>query len=162
MDQLAEYPIEGGCSCGAVRYRLHRKPLFVHCCHCRLCQRQTGSAFAINAMIEVSRMELLSGVTEVIAVPTGSGKTQKISRCPDCKIAVWSNYAGAGDLIHFVRVGTLDNADLISPDIHIFTMSKQPWVLLPNDVSAVDGYYRSKDYWPAESMERIGVLRKAG
>jgi hypothetical protein len=113
-------------------------------------------------MIEADRVELISGELEKITIPTNSGKGQKISRCPHCKISLWSNYAGAGDLLHFVRVGTLDNPDLIPPDIHIFTMSKQPWVILPDDVPAVEEYYRSKEYWSAESIERVKALKKEG
>jgi hypothetical protein len=107
------------------------KPLFVHCCHCRWCQRETGASFALNAMIESDRVVLLSGAPEVVLTPSNSGKGQKIARCPQCRIALWSNYAGAGDVVRFVRVGTLDKPDRLPPDIHIFTSSKQPWVVLP-------------------------------
>ncbi len=146
--------LEGGCTCGQVRYRLLAKPLFTHCCHCRWCQRESGSAFALNAMIEADRVELLQGQPEVVATPSNSGKGQKFSRFPVCRIAVWSNYAGAGDKVHFVRVGTLDDPDQVPPDMHIFTASKQRWVVLPADTPAVSGYYDRKRYWPAESLER--------
>jgi len=146
--------LEGGCTCRAVRYRMTGKPMFVHCCHCRWCQRETGTAFALNAMIEADRVELLSGAPEVVNTPSNSGKGQKIARCPTCKIALWSHYAGAGDKISFVRVGTLDRPDRLPPDIHIFTASKQPWVVLPPDTPAVPEYYDRKKYWPAESLER--------
>ena len=148
------YPIEGGCDCRAVRYRMTSKPMFVHCCHCRWCQRETGTAFALNALIESDRVILLSGLPEVIDTPSNSGKGQKIARCPKCKIALWSNYGGAGDKIRFVRVGTLDNPDAYPPDIHIFTSSKQPWVILPPGTPAVPEYYSNKAYWPAESLAR--------
>ena len=150
--------LDGGCTCGAVRYRLSSQPLFVHCCHCRWCQRETGAAFALNAMIEADRVEVISGTTEVTEVPTLSGKGQKIARCPQCLIALWSNYAGAGDRIRFVRVGTLDNPDALPPDIHIFTASKQPWVLLPPGVPAVEEYYRRSQFWPPESSQRLAAL----
>ena len=112
---------DGHCTCGAVRYRMTSRPLFVHCCHCRWCQRETGSAFAINAMIEADRVQLLQGEVEVVNTPSNSGKGQRISRCPQCRIALWSNYAGAGDAVRFIRVGTLDEPDRLPPDIHIFT-----------------------------------------
>ena len=99
---------DGGCTCRFVRYRMTTRPLFFHCCHCRWCQRETGTAFALNALIEADRMQLVQGDVEVIDTPSNSGKGQKISRCPRCRIAVWSNYAGAGDAINFIRVGTLD------------------------------------------------------
>ena len=151
-------PLEGGCTCRAVRYRMASAPLFVHCCHCRWCQRETGSAFALNAMIEAERVELLQGAPELIETPSNSGKGQKIARCPNCRIALWSNYAGAGDAVRFVRVGTLDNPDRLPPDIHIFTESKQPWVVLPPGTPAVAQYYDRTGHWPADSLERRNAL----
>ena len=149
-----EGPLEGGCTCRAVRYRMTSAPLFVHCCHCRWCQRESGASFALDAMIEAERVELLQGEPEVVDTPSNSGKGQKISRCPKCRIAVWSNYAGAGDAVRFVRVGTLDDPDRLPPDIHIFTASKQPWVVLPPGMPAVEEYYDRASYWPVDSLER--------
>lgn len=152
------FPLDGGCTCGAVRYRMMTKPMFVHCCHCRWCQRETGASFALNAMIEADRVKLLKGAVEVINTPSNSGKGQKIARCPTCHIALWSNYAGAGDTVRFVRVGTLDQPDCLPPDIHIFTASKQPWVVLPAHIPAVEEYYQRTDYWPKESLVRREAL----
>jgi hypothetical protein len=146
--------LEGGCTCHAVRYLMTSKPLFVHCCHCRWCQRETGSAFAHNALIEADRVVLQSGAPEIVNIPTNSGKGQKIIRCAQCRIALWSNYAGAGEAFRFVRVGTLDEPDRLPPDIHIFTSSKQPWVMLPPDKPAVPEYYDRVKHWPAESLAR--------
>ena len=154
-----DVPLEGGCTCKAVRYRMMTRPMFVHCCHCRWCQRETGSSFALNAMIEADRVELLSGTPEVVDTPSNSGKGQKIWRCPTCRIALWSNYAGAGTAVHFVRVGTLDTPDTLPPDIHIFTASKQPWVVLPSGTPAVPEYYNAADYWPPESLARRAAVR---
>ena len=126
-----EYPLDGGCTCRRVRYRLLTPPLCVHCCHCRWCQRESGAAFALNAMIEADRVELLAGAPAMVHTPSESGMGQKIARCPHCQVAVWSHYAGAGPVMAFVRVGTLDAPDHLPPDIHIFTASKQPWVVLP-------------------------------
>lgn len=151
-------PLEGGCTCRAIRYRVATTPLFVHCCHCRWCQRETGASFALNAMIEADRVVLLGGTPDVVNTPSNSGKGQRISRCPTCRIAVWSNYAGAGDAIRFVRVGTLDDPDRLPPDIHIFTSSKQPWVVLPPGTPAVSEYYDRNKYWPAESLARRRAL----
>jgi hypothetical protein len=150
--------IEGGCTCRAVRYRMMGKPLFVHACHCRWCQRETGTAFALNAMIEADRVQLLQGEVEVVNTPSLSGKGQRIARCPSCRIAVWSNYAGAGDKVRFVRVGTLDDPDRFPPDIHIFTASKQPWVVLPPGMPAVPEYYRASEMWPADSLARRAAM----
>ena len=149
---------EGGCTCKTVRYRMKTRPLFVHCCHCRWCQRETGASFALNAMIEADRVELVQGEPEVVNTPSNSGKGQKIARCPKCRIALWSNYAGGGDAVRFVRVGTLDEPDLLPPDIHIFTASKQAWVVLPPNVPAVEEYYDRNDYWPQASLDRRTAL----
>jgi len=154
MSVEAAYPVEGGCTCGALRYRMTSPPMYVHCCHCRWCQRETGAAFALNAMIEADRVEVLQGEPEVVLTPSLSGKGQKIARCPVCRIALWSNYAGAGDRIRFLRVGTLDHPDRLPPDIHIFTASKQPWVVLPEGALAFEAYYDRKACWPAESLAR--------
>jgi hypothetical protein len=153
-----EIGYEGGCDCRAVRYRLRSRPLFVHCCHCRWCQRETGSAFALNAMIETERLEVLSGAVELVATPSNSGKGQAIARCPACRLAQWSHYAGAGDAIAFVRVGTLDEPDRLPPDVHIFTSSKQPWVILPAGTPALPEYYDRRQLWPAESLARREAL----
>jgi hypothetical protein len=150
---------DGGCTCRQVRYCLTSKPLFVHCCHCYWCQRETGSAFALNAMIEADRVQVLQGEVDVIETPSQSGKGQRISRCPTCKIAVWSSYAGAGDAVRFVRVGTLDEPTRLPPDIHIFTASKQPWIALPAGIPAEAEYYRASERWPAESLERRTALQ---
>lgn len=145
--------LEGGCSCGAVRYRLESAPMFVHCCHCRDCQRQTGAAFAVNAMIETDRVMLLSGEPQAVGMPTDSGRPHHIYRCPACQIAVWSEYGGIAKL-RFVRVGTLDNPEALPPDVHIYTRSKLPWVALPESVPTFEAYYSSREVWPAASLER--------
>lgn len=152
------FPLEGGCDCRFVRYRLQTRPLFVHCCHCRWCQRESGASFALNAMIEADRVTNLGGELEIVDTPSASGKGQLIARCPRCKVAVWSNYAGAGPVVKFVRVGTLDNPDALPPDIHIFTASRQPWVVIPPGQAAVPEYYDRNEYWPAESLERRKAL----
>jgi hypothetical protein len=154
----ASFPAEGGCDCRTVRYRLESAPLFVHCCHCRWCQRESGAAFALNAMIEADRVTNLGAEPEIVLTPSASGRGQKIARCPQCRIAVWSNYAGAGPVVRFVRVGTLDNPDLLPPDVHIFTASKLPWVVIPAGIPAMPGYYEREKLWPAESLARREVI----
>lgn len=146
--------MEGGCTCGTVRYRLTRAPLFVHACHCRWCQRETGSAFVINALIEAAAVVLIAGAPREVLTPSASGQGQRIHRCPNCMVALWSVYPGAGPLFRFVRVGTLDEPDRFPPDIHIFTESRQPWVALPQGVPAVPEYYEREHYWPPESLAR--------
>ena len=144
---------EGGCSCGAVRYRLASEPLFVHCCHCLNCQRQTGSAFVINLLIESDRVELLAARPEPVDVPRDDGSVQRVYRCPACQVAVFSEYGGPA--VKFVRGGTLDDPASVAPDVHIYTRSKLPWVELPESVPAVDVYYDTDELWPPESLQRL-------
>jgi len=154
MNQSVTFTLEGGCTCRRLRYRVTRKPLIVHCCHCRWCQRETGASFALNAMIEADRVAVLGRPPELVDTPSASGAGQVIARCPRCRIAVWSHYSGAGPVIKFMRVGTLDDPDLLSPDIHIFTASKQPWVILSGEAPAVAEYYDRERYWPEASLVR--------
>jgi hypothetical protein len=148
--------LEGGCACGAVRYRLTSGPLFVNCCHCLNCQRQTGSAFVINLLIEADRVDLVAGEPRRVPAPRDDGSEQQVWRCPACQVAVFSEY-GRSD-VRFVRAGTLDEPAAVRPDAHIFTRSKLPWVTLPEDVPAFDAYYDMRELWPAESLERAGRL----
>lgn len=150
--------LEGGCSCGAVRYRLAASPLFVNCCHCLNCQRQTGSAFVINVMIEDGEVERVKGTPEAVDVPRDDGSKQRIMRCPACKIAVWSYYTRP--TLAFVRAGTLDVPSSVAPNAHIFTRSKLPWVTLPASVPAFEIYYDTKALWPKESFARLEALMR--
>jgi hypothetical protein len=147
--------LEGGCACGAVRYRLTSKPMIVHCCHCRDCQRQTGGGFAVNALIETDRIELFGEETpDPISMPTESGRPHLIERCPRCEVALWSDY-GARGWMKFVRATTLDDPDACPPDVHIFTRSKLPWVGLPADVPAYEVFYpQMSDVWSDEALAR--------
>ena len=151
--------MEGGCTCRQIRYRLSGKPLIVHACHCRWCQRETGSVHALNALYEADRVEAIAGEPEIVLTPSASGRGQRIARCPTCRVAVWSNYPQAGDAVRFVRVGTLDDPDARPPDIHIYVSSKQPWVTLPPGARAVPEFYDVPAVWPAESLERVRAMR---
>jgi len=150
---------EGGCSCGTVRYRLTSEPLFVHCCHCLNCQRQTGSAFVVNILIEADRVELLAGEPQPVSVARESGDDQVIWRCPTCQIALFSTYGRPA--VRFVRAGTLDDPSSVAPDVHIYTRSKLPWISLPESVPAFDVYYDMNELWPAGSLERVEQLKAA-
>jgi hypothetical protein len=152
---------EGGCACRAVRYRLTSRPMIVHGCHCTWCQRETGSALAVNAVIETDRV-VVQGEVEAIVTPSASGAGQRIARCPKCKLALWSHYAGAGPALRFVRVGTLDDPRPFPPDIHIFTSTKQPWLVLPAGVPAFAEFYNPKGLWPPESQLRWKAAKSAG
>lgn len=154
---------EGRCTCSHVQFRLTSQPMIVHCCHCRWCQRETGSSYAVNALIESDRVEVQSGEVEMIQTPTNSGSGQRISRCPTCKVALWSHYAypGIGSAMSFVRVGTLSAADSLRPSIHIFTVSKQPWITLDSSIPSVPKFYKASEYWSLSSLERRALLFEA-
>jgi hypothetical protein len=144
---------EGGCSCGAVRYRLASEPMFVHCCHCRNCQRQTGSAFVVNLLIEADRVEVLAGSPQPVDAPRDDGSVQRIYRCPECQVAVFSEYSRPE--VWFVRGGTLDDPAGVTPDVHIFTRSKVGWLTLPDGAPAFEVYYDASKLWPADSLRRL-------
>jgi hypothetical protein len=112
----------------------------------------------INALIESDRVEVLKGTPEPVLTPSESGKGQQIWRCPSCRVALWSNYGGAADMLRFVRVGTLDRPGDVPPDIHIYIRSKLPWVQLPEGLPAVEAYYDSKTLWPEASLARRKAL----
>jgi hypothetical protein len=150
--------MQGGCACGEIRYELTSRPMWVNACHCTWCQRESGSAFAVNALIETDRVKLLAGAPEAVQTPSLSGKGQTILRCPTCRVAVWSHYNGAGPKLAFVRTGTLDAPHDIKPDIHIFTSTKRPWLTLPADTPVVPEYFSAKEMWPAESLARRAAL----
>ena len=151
---------DGGCTCGFVRYRLNRPPFIVHGCHCTWCQRQSGGAFAINALIEATEVEMLHGQFENTMVPSPSGEGQQIARCPKCKVAVWSNYnySGLFERVRFIRVGTLDEANLLPPDVHIFTTERQTWFDFPEGALVVDDFYNTQEVFSKESMRRVMKL----
>jgi hypothetical protein len=159
---MAGDSLEGGCACRHLRYRMSGPPMVVHCCHCRWCQRETGAAFALNAVIEADRVALLSGMPDKVATPSESGAGQTVIRCPVCRVAVWSHYSSLGEKLSFIRVGTLDDPDHLPPDIHIYADSKQPWVVLPPGARSTAGFYNLPDYWSAESLARMAVLRGGG
>ncbi|MEO5867562.1 MAG: GFA family protein [Sphingomonas sp.] len=154
--------MDGGCACGAVRYRLTDAPMIVHCCHCTSCQTETGSAFAVNAVIERNAVELLVGDPELVATPSESGKGQEIARCPACRVAVWSHYAGSGRRCAFVRVGTLDTPGALPPDVHIFTRTKLPWIVLPAGAPTFEGFYPDPaTVWTDAARARFRAMRHA-
>ena len=155
-----DFCLEGGCACGEVRYRLTRESMFVHGCHCTWCQRETGSAFVVNALIESTHVEVVSGAPNMILTPSASGNGQKIVRCPTCQVAVWSHYSGMGEAVSFVRVGTADEPHRMPPRAHVYTSTKQPWVLLPDDIPVAAEFYDPKEVWSAETLGRMRALRR--
>ena len=158
----------GGCACNYVRYKMKIRPLVVHGCHCRLCQQQSGASFAVNALVEANQIELTKGEVVEVVVATPSGNGQSVSRCPKCQIAVWSNYLIFGGIlgrhVHFIKVGTLDEPEQFPPDVHIYTSTKQPWVVLPPHTPAYAEYYETQEIWSQESLKRrshlLGVVER--
>ncbi|KAF2670956.1 hypothetical protein BT63DRAFT_477522 [Microthyrium microscopicum] len=140
MSSIEAYNTTGGCACGAIRYELTRKPIVVHCCHCTYCQRETGSAFAFNIALECESLTLIptsgsSTTMEPLQTPTptwrGQSKEQIMNRCSKC-----------------LSVGVLE------PNIHIFTSTKQPWVMLPEAAVVYEESYPREEVWSKETMER--------
>ena len=151
--------LTGGCACGEVRYRLVSEPLFVNCCHCLNCQRQTGSAFVINVLIETDRVKLLAWEPVAVDVPRDDGSSQTIFRCPRCQLGLFSEYSHPG--VRFVRAGTLDDPSAVAPGAHVYTRSKLSWVTLPDDVPSFGEYYDAQALWPPSSLERRDVLMRS-
>ncbi len=151
--------MKGQCTCGAVHYEMRESPLIVHCCHCTWCQRESGSAFAVNAFIEAKHVVLTKGAVESVDIPSESGAGQKVHRCFDCKVALWANYLGLGTDFSFVKVGTLDQPGKCPPDVHICTQSKQPWVTLGGDLPINEQYYRRSETWTKEAMTRFMAVQ---
>ena len=146
---------EGGCACGTTRYRLTAPPLIVNACHCRDCQRLTGGAFAVNIWIERRFVEADHARLRSVKLTAGSGKPHEIFRCPDCGTAIYSKYhAAPGDTV-LLRAGTLDHPETITPDVHIFTRSKLPWLQLPEGVPSFPAFYKLAEFWPEASRERL-------
>ena len=146
--------LEGGCACGAVRYRLTQPPMVVHACHCRDCQRVTGSAFILNMWIESKYVEGSRDGLVAHRLTGGSGKPHEVFSCAKCGTDLWSKYhAAPGDTL-LVRVASLDDPAVMPPDIHIFTRSKLPWLPLPEGARAFDTFYKISDVWPPEKLER--------
>lgn len=152
-------PFTGGCACSTIRYTLPTRPIYIHACHCHYCQRETGTAFALNAMYEAGLVTLTTPTQpDLIRTPTQSGSPQTIARCPQCHVAVWSSYGThGGDRFRIIRVGTLDEPDAweFGPEMHIYTSTKQPWVVLDGTVPFVDEFYNKADYWPEERLDRL-------
>jgi hypothetical protein len=147
--------LEGGCACGAIRYTLTDTPMIVHACHCRDCRKQTGGAFVVNLWIERKFVELTGAEPVLFSMPPGpSGQPHEVYACGRCGTHLWSKYHSApGDTV-LLRAGTLDAPEAITPDVHIFTRSKVPWLELPKDARVFPAYYRRSEVWPPESLAR--------
>jgi hypothetical protein len=156
---------EGGCACGAMRYRLKNEPIYVNNCHCRQCQRQTGSTSVVNAFTEAENFEVLQGESWQHTVKAGSGGPHTIFRCSECGTAIYSQYPRFGPLGIGVRVGTLDDPGSLTPDATIFIVERMPWVTLPEGIPHFESYYDPPEILPPARAERFRELwrrREAG
>ena len=129
-------PLRGRCVCGAIRYEISREPLRVYACHCKDCQRFTGSAFAIGVVVPSEAFQLTGPETRL--VPNGiteGGRLKRLSACPECGTRLFGDlrpdwlYKG---MVRAVLGGTLDDTSWLRPTIHVWTRSAQPWVILPD------------------------------
>jgi hypothetical protein len=152
-------PYDGGCACGQVRYRMTERPLFVHCCHCTRCQRETGGPFAHHVMIEFSHWAVTAGEPEFVLVPTDSGGKHWVARCPTCRTALWNEHGSRTAITRYVRVGTFDAPNAFPPRAHIYVRSKQEWVRLDDAVPAFRSHYDAGKVWPADSLARYEAAR---
>ena len=160
-DEGRGFPAEARCACGTVQFTVTHKPMFVHCCHCTWCQRESGSAFALNALVETDRLAITQGSTTRETIPTASGRGQTVIRCAACHSPLWSHFGGVGERVAFVRVGALSDPGLCPPDIHIYTSTKRAWVKLDPGVPAMEEFYRRSEQWPAESVTRYKTALQA-
>ncbi|MEP9358451.1 GFA family protein [Sphingomonas sp. KR3-1] len=147
----------GRCTCGAVSYRMTAAPMIVHCCHCSWCQRESGSAFVMNAVVETAALDV-SGTPELVETPSASGAGQTIARCPECRVALWSHYPNAGRKAAFVRVGTLAEPNAFPPDVHVYTSTRQGWVALPEGAPAFEGFYNPAELWTPAMRARWAAM----
>jgi hypothetical protein len=150
--------LEGGCGCGAVRYRLTDEPILVNNCHCTLCQRQTGTGSAVNAFIENDRLEQLSGELSEYEFETGSGGIQTVIRCARCGTPLWSYYPRLGRKAAAVRVGTLDDPSAVKPDAAVHVADKPAWAALPEGVPAFEIGYSPAEILPEGRFARLKAL----
>lgn len=162
-DDTEEPFAQGGCACGAIRYALATAPYVVHCSHCTDCQREGGSAFAVNAVIETTRFSTTGPAPLVDHLASASGRGQTVMRCPQCHTALWSHYGGVGDKAAFVRAGTLDDPARCPPSVHVFARSKAPWVALDPATPAFAVFYGGRDIpaiYGEEGAARFRALRE--
>jgi len=135
----------------------------VNNCHCRLCQRQTGTGSAVNAFIESDRLEHLTGELSEHEFVTGSGGTQTVVRCVKCGTPLWSHYPRLGRKAAGIRVGTLDDPSEVRPDAAIFVASKPVWAPLPEGIPSFNGFYNPAELaelLPPNRLERLMAILK--
>jgi hypothetical protein len=149
---------QGGCGCGAVRYRIERAPIFVNNCYCALCQLQTGSTSSAYAFFEIEAVEVLSGKLKRFAQQTGTDRKQKVMQCSECGIGLFFQPWPTGRHGICVRLGTFDDPWDIVPDAAVYVTERMPWVTLPEGIPTFDAYYNPDTLLPPERNARLRAL----
>lgn len=134
-----QLPLTGGCQCGGLRYEVRAEPLSVYVCHCTECQRQSGSAFAMSAVVPRPALVYLSGRPKRCSRKADSGNTIDGDFCPDCGVRL-AHYPSANDKVAILKPGTLDDTRWLVPVGHIWTRSAQAWVTIPDDTVRFAGH----------------------
>jgi hypothetical protein len=130
--------IEGGCNCKAIRYRIDAAPVIVAQCHCRNCQRQSGSAFSVNLMVPAAKVETTGALTTYVDHDTASGNPVYRRFCGQCGSPIFSDlHEGKGMTI--VKAGTLDDPGAFVPALSVWTATAWPWVAPLPGVKAFAG-----------------------
>ena len=124
--------ISGGCLCGKIRYSAAADPIFTGICHCKNCQKTTGSAFGVVVGIPKAALTM-QGTPKVFAVNGDSGNPVNYNFCPDCGSAIMTTVAVMPDLV-LMSAGTLDDNSWVTPRTQIFCDSAQPWVQLGGEM----------------------------
>lgn len=131
--KLPEFPIEGGCQCGAVRYRITAAPLSVYNCHCKDCQKLGGATHSMSMPVTRAHVELLQGDLVAYDKSADSGRIVRMCGCGACGIKVWNEPLAAPDLL-IVKPGTLDDMSWATPVGNIWTASRMPWAVIDQDL----------------------------
>ena len=149
--------LTGRCACGRVSYKIKEDPLFTYACHCKDCQRTTGSAFVVHLILAERDFEI-EGDTRSATVPSGSGAGCDLHYCAECGIYVWCRYLYHQVPVLAVRGGTLDDTNAVRPQAHIFTRNMQSWFRLPEGVPSFKNGIDRNEAWSADSLKKYNAL----
>lgn len=126
---LPTFPVTGGCQCGNIRYTLKAPPLTLYCCHCTECQRQSSSAFGMSMRVGLADVEVIGKMARHTRSKTESGSALVCEFCPSCGVRLFHRReAYEADLS--LKAGSLDDTSWLVPAGHIWTGSKQKWVVI--------------------------------
>ena len=120
----------GGCQCGQVRYLLDGEIIRLNVCHCRDCQKQSGSAFGMSLIVPDETFRLTSGRLQTFETMAESGRTKTCAFCGGCGVRIYN----ATSVLKSIKPGTLDDVSWLRPDAHYWTKRRQQWTSLPDDI----------------------------